>query len=230
MERTKKQEALNPVSKLHIIYGSIIMFLAVSFSITMFTMKSSYEEKLAQAGVSSGMSAMPEDHPPMQGDAAAQQAGTAKPQDGGGMPSGGGMPPFLKKMLTEYKDALAKNPKDIKALTGLANMYYDSGQYEKAIGYYEQAVAVDSKNTALLSDLGTCYFYVNKNDEALKTLQAAVKVDEKNVNARFNLGIVYKSQGKKAEAKAEWLEMMKHLKTDDEKKMLQAKIDELEKM
>ncbi|MFN4150492.1 MAG: tetratricopeptide repeat protein, partial [Candidatus Sericytochromatia bacterium] len=75
-----------------------------------------------------------------------------------------------------------------------------------------------------------CYFYTNKNDEAVKNLSLAIKVDEKNVNARFNLGVVYKAQGKKAEAKNEWLEMMKHLKTDDEKKMLQAKIDELEKM
>jgi len=211
MERIKKEEKLNPSAKLHIIYGSIIMVMSVTFSVTLMTMNSTYKNK-------QGMPEMP----PAMTEPAGGEAG-------GGMPSGagGGMPPMVKKMVQDFKDAIAKNPKDTKALLGLANMYYDSGQYQKAITYYEQAVAVDEKNSSALSDLGTCYFYQKENEKAAKNFTLAIKVDEKNLNARYNLGLVYKAEGKKEEAKKEWEEMMKLLTTPEEKQKLQAIIDGL---
>lgn len=203
MERIKKEEKLNPSAKLHIIYGSIIMVMSVTFSVTLMTMNSTYKNKQG----------MPEMPPAM-----TEQAGGE---------TGGGMPPMVKKMVQEFKDAIAKNPKDTKALLGLANMYYDSGQYEKGITYYEQAVAIDEKNSNALSDLGTCYFYLKNNEKAIKNFTLAIKVDDKNLNARYNLGLVYKAEGKKEEAKKEWEEMMKLLTTEEEKKKLQAIIDGL---
>lgn len=227
MERITNDNRLDPVSRLHIIYGTVIMIMAVAFAVTLLTMKSSYDSNM-QEMASTQMNAqaqmqMPEGHPATDGTAAAQPAG------GAGAPQGGAMPPFLKKMLDDYKSALAKNPKDLKALTGLANMYYDSGQYTKAIDYYEKVVEIDPKNSNVLADLGTCYFYTDNIDKALKNLNASIEAEPSNLNARYNLGIVYKNNGKKDQARKEWEAMRPYLKTDEEKKKLDGVIENLEK-
>ncbi len=221
MERTTKQEKLNPVARLHIMYGTIIMFMSLAFIITLLTMKSSYKNGFDSSSVGQNQisAQMPEGHPDV----------NSAPTQTGGMPSGGGMPPFLKKMLDTYKGALKKNPNDIQALSGLGNMYYDSGQYPKAIEYYEKILKIDSKNSNVRADLGTCYFYIEKTDDALKNLKLAIEQDPKNLNARYNLGIVYKTKGNIAEAKKEWEAMKPFLKTDEEKQKLQSVLDNLNK-
>ncbi|MFN8575767.1 MAG: tetratricopeptide repeat protein [Candidatus Sericytochromatia bacterium] len=220
MERIKKDNQLDPVSKLHVIYGTIIMFMSVAFVVTLLTMQSTYKSKIQEAGISdvNQQSQMPSEHP------------NNGAESGSGMPTGGGgMPPFLKKMVEGYKSDLAKNPKDTKALLGLANMYYDSGQYPKAIDYYEKAVAIEPKNSSARADLGTCYFYSNMNDKAIKHFKIAIESDPANLNARYNLGIVYKNDGKVEQARKEWEAMKPYLKTEDEKKKLNSILDNLSK-
>lgn len=195
MERIKKEEPLKPSAKIHIIYGSIIIFMSIAFTVTLLTMQSSYKSV------------------------------------GGGMPAGGsgGMPPFVKQMVQKYKSALEKNPKDVEALTGLANMYYDSGQYPKAITYYEKIVTIEPKNSNVQSDLGTSYFYTKDYEKAIEHFNKAIEVDKKNLNARYNLGVAYKDQGKKDLAKKTWEEMKGFLTTDEEKKRLETSINALDK-
>lgn len=222
MERIKKENQLDPVAKLHIIYGSIIMFMSVAFIVTLVTMKNTYKggnETMAQAP------------PMMQGDAAAMEQGAAMDPASAGQikPGSGGMPPFVKKMVDDYKAAIEKNPKDTKALVGLANMYYDSGQYTKAIDYYEKMVEIEPNNSNVRADLGTCYFYTNVFDKAISHLKKSIESDPSNLNARYNLGIVYKNQNKIAEAKAEWEGMKPYVKTDEEKKKLDSVIENLGK-
>jgi tetratricopeptide (TPR) repeat protein len=227
MERANKTERLNPVAKLHIIYGSVIVFMSLAFIITLTTMNSTYKNMLGQMSANGGAPVaagqIPENHPDV--------GGQAQPADAasGGMPAAGGMPPFLKKMLDTYKTALAKNPNDVEALTGLGNMYYDSGQYPKAIDYYEKILVVDPKNSNVRADLGTCYFYSNIPDKAIKNLTIALEANPSNVNARYNLGIVYKTQGKVSEARKQWEAMKPYLKTEEEKQKLQSVIDQLNK-
>ncbi len=222
MERSGKKEGLNPVAKLHVIYGSIILFMALTFIITLTTMKATYKNMVSQLPAGGGQLAsgqMPPDHPDVNNNQAQQSQ----------MPAGGGMPPYLKKMLESYKTALEKNPKDIDALTGLGNMYFDSAQYAKAIDFYEKILSIDSKNSNVRADLGTCYFYSNIPDKAIKHLTLALEANPSNLNARYNLGIVFKTQGKISEARKEWEAMMPYLKTEEEKQKLQSVLDQLNK-
>ena len=46
MERRKKEEAISPINKIHIIYVSIIIFISLSSGIYIFTIKNSYENIL----------------------------------------------------------------------------------------------------------------------------------------------------------------------------------------
>lgn len=215
MERIKKEEPLKPSAKIHIIYGSIIIFMSIAFTVTLLTMQSSY--KSVGGGMPEGSTSMGGEMPPAMGT--------------GGMPAGGsgGMPPFVKQMVQKYKSALEKNPKDVEALTGLANMYYDSGQYPKAITYYEKIVTIEPKNSNVQSDLGTSYFYTKNYEKAIEHFNKAIEVDKKNLNARYNLGVAYKDQGKKDLAKKTWEEMKGFLTTDEEKKRLEASISALDK-
>ncbi|MFN8673231.1 MAG: tetratricopeptide repeat protein [Candidatus Sericytochromatia bacterium] len=215
MERIKKEE-LNPVAKLHIIYGSIIMFLCIAFSVTLLTMKGMYKSDNIN-----------ENSPPpmVQGDAKNMQ--TPSNMGSGASGAGGGMPPFIKQMVQKYKDALAKNPKDTEALTGLANMYYDSGQYPKAIEHYKKVIEIDEKNSNVQSDLGTAYFYTKDLKNAEVHLKKALEFDEKNLNARYNLGVVYKELGKKDEAKKSWEAMKPYLANEEQKKKIEAEINSL---
>ncbi len=218
MKRIKKENQLDPVTKLHVVYGTIIMIMSVAFIVTIITMKDVYKGDGTSASEVATQIAQGEQAPSI--DPASQ--GMVKP-------GSGGMPPMVKKMIDGYKSTLIKNPKDKDALIGLANMYYDSGQYTKAIVYYEKIVEVDPKNANARADLGTCYFYTNVFDKATFHLKKAVQDEPANLNARYNLGIVYKNQGKISEAKTEWEAMRPYLKTDDEKKKLESIIENINK-
>lgn len=219
MERVRNNAEISSTAKLHIIYGSVIMLLCLSFAITTFTMNNHIAELKKKTSVSQ----LPEGHPDVNS--------TGQMQGEEQMPGGatGAEPPNVQKMVGELKVALAKDPNDIKALTGMGNLYFDSGQYIKAIEFYEKAYAIDSKNSLLVSDLATCYFYTNSNDKAIKTFKIAIELDPQNVNARYNLGIVYKTLGKIPDARKEWEDMKKYLKSDEEKKKLESVIESLGK-
>src|SRR6267378_1211536 len=93
-------------------------------------------------------------------------AGPAEGGMGGGAPQR--MPPQIMQMVQGYKAALAKNPKDLEALIGLANLEFDSGQWERAIEYYSRALAIDSKNADVRVDRAIAYHATGKNDVAKK--------------------------------------------------------------
>jgi len=72
-----------------------------------------------------------------------------------GGPEGGApqsMPAPVMQMVQGYKQALAKNPQDKDALIGLANLEFDSGQWEHAIEYYSRALAIDGQNADVRVD------------------------------------------------------------------------------
>jgi tetratricopeptide (TPR) repeat protein len=98
--------------------------------------------------------------------------------------------------LQAYRDILARDPKNAKAATDLANRLYDAGRYAEAIPYYQQAHALDPKNTSVSTDLGTALYYAGRPDEALAQLELSLRADPKHAQTLFNIGIV-KRDGKK---------------------------------
>lgn len=211
MERRKKEISINSTSKIHIIYVTIIALIGISSGITIFTMKHSYEDILKQNGLS------------------LNKDDVHANVDMNNASASGGMPPFLKKILEETKAALEKDPNDLKALTDLANMYYDSGQYSKAIEFYERATKVAPNDINILTDLGTSYFNTEQNEKAIEMYKKAIEKDPKHINAKFNLGYVYKTINKKDLAKKYWEDMYKMLTDVEQKKKLRSMIDELDK-
>jgi tetratricopeptide (TPR) repeat protein len=98
--------------------------------------------------------------------------------------------------LQAYRDILARDPKNVKAATDLANKLYDAGRYAEAIPYYQQAFAIDPKNVSVSTDLGTALYYAGRPDEALAQLERSLAADPTHAQTLFNIGIV-KRDGKK---------------------------------
>lgn len=126
-----------------------------------------------------------------------QIAGGATAQSpGGAAPAAQATAVVTDAELQAYRDILARDPKNAKAATDLANRLYDAGRYAEAIPYYQQAHALDPKNTNVSTDLGTALYYAGRPDEALAQLELSLKADPKHAQTLFNIGIV-KRDGKK---------------------------------
>lgn len=109
---------------------------------------------------------------------------------GGGAGAPQGMPPQIVQMVRGYKAALAKNPKDLDALTGLGNLEFDSGQWNKAIDYYSRALAIDGKNSDVRVDRAIAYHATGQNNVARKELLQVTRERPDHKNAWLNLGVV----------------------------------------
>ncbi|MEJ2726902.1 MAG: tetratricopeptide repeat protein [Deltaproteobacteria bacterium] len=83
-----------------------------------------------------------------------------------------------------------KDPGSANAWKELGNAYFDSQQYEKAIGAYRKSLELNPKNANVWTDLGVMYRRSGKPEEAIKAFDQAISVDPKHEVSRMNKGIV----------------------------------------
>ena len=114
------------------------------------------------------------------------------------------MPGPVMQMVQGYKQALAKNPKDLDALVGLANLEFDSQQWAHAIDYYSRALAIDGKNADVRVDRAIAYHATGQNDLAKKELARVIREKPDHKNAWLNLGVVNRELGDRAGAIKAW--------------------------
>jgi tetratricopeptide (TPR) repeat protein len=101
----------------------------------------------------------------------------------------GAMPPVMQK-ISEYRERLEKDSKDLEALIFLGNANYDIQRYEKAQEYYQRALAVDRANTHIRTDLASAYRQTGEIDRAIEELRAVLAQDPNQEIALYNLGII----------------------------------------
>jgi cytochrome c-type biogenesis protein CcmH/NrfG len=89
----------------------------------------------------------------------------------------------LEKMTKE-------NPKDVASWTTLGNLYFDNGNFQKAIAAYTKSLELHPKNADVLTDLGIMYRRSGQPKKAIESFDKAAKVDPKHETALFNKGIV----------------------------------------
>lgn len=102
-----------------------------------------------------------------------------------------------------YLQALSRNPKDVRALVGLGNLYFDEGKatgtaarFRQAIDYYIRALAIDPSDVDVRTDLAIMQFYSGAADLAIREAKTAVRYNPQHAYAHFNLGVFY-FKGKK---------------------------------
>ncbi|PYU08792.1 MAG: hypothetical protein DMG34_01040 [Acidobacteria bacterium] len=112
---------------------------------------------------------------------------------------------FFDKAETEFKKALAANPKNAPVLNYYGYMLGDLGiRLDEAQSLVHRALAEDPYNGAYLDSLGRVYFKQNKLGDAEATLRKALERDSHDPTMHSHLGDVYAKSGRPDLAAAEW--------------------------
>lgn len=108
-------------------------------------------------------------------------------QERGGMPSlSAEQQAALRSLLQRTKST----PKDVEAWNQLANLYFDSGQFEMAISAYEQSLALDDSRPDIWTDLGVMYRRAGDSKKAIASFDRAISINPRHPIALFNKGVV----------------------------------------
>ena len=111
-----------------------------------------------------------------------------------GAPAPGGDPTHsaeaLQPLAAPLLTALKAEPKNVKVLVQLGNLYYDNHVYPEAIQYYTKALELEPNDVNVRTDLGTSYWYSGFPDKAVAEYEQSLKVQPTHAQTMFNMGIV----------------------------------------
>jgi tetratricopeptide repeat protein len=117
---------------------------------------------------------------------------------GGGTPAGPPAP--VMRAVQELRGRIARNPKDVAALVGLANMEFDAQKFDKADEYYRRALALDPTNPDVRTDDAVALHQTGHDIEALAGLDRVLKERPDFPTAVFNRGVVLQAVGRRSDA------------------------------
>jgi tetratricopeptide (TPR) repeat protein len=136
-------------------------------------------------------------HRPGPGTMPASQGPTHQGGEGGearaGTPAGADSEALMQhvtEQIGRMKARLQSNPRDLEALIGLGNAFYDAGKFKEAIEYYTRAVEIDPSNPDVISDLGVSYRGVGEPRRAVETFRRAIQVRADHWQSWLNIAIV----------------------------------------
>jgi superkiller protein 3 len=99
-----------------------------------------------------------------------------------------------------YEEALNYNLQNAGAYAGLAEIYSERDDTEKAISNYEKALGLDKDLTELNAPLGVLYFQKGEIDKSEAALQKAIASNPDNPETQFFFGLVRYKQNRNEEA------------------------------
>jgi tetratricopeptide (TPR) repeat protein len=112
---------------------------------------------------------------------------------------------FFDRAETEFKKALAVNPKSGSVLNYYGYMLGDLGQrLDEAADLVQRALKEEPYNGAYLDSMGWIYYKQNKLNDAEATLRKAVERDSHDPTIHSHLGDVYAKLGRNELAASEW--------------------------
>jgi len=104
---------------------------------------------------------------------------------------------FIKKddedsAIENFRKAAQKNPQDAGAFFLLGMLYYEKGDYERAIEAYQENIRIIPDNSSIIyNNLGWTYGELEKYQEAVDAFKEAVKQNPENADFHYGLGWVY---------------------------------------
>jgi Flp pilus assembly protein TadD len=106
----------------------------------------------------------------------------------------------------QYQTLLAKNPKNLDALSNLGVVYFRTGKIRSAESTLKKALAIAPNDDFVLTTLGIVHYRQSKFDEALKELRKAIEINPNSATAHNYLGITASQKGRQQEAEKEMLQ------------------------
>lgn len=99
-----------------------------------------------------------------------------------------------------YIELLRKNPRNVKTLIALGNIYFDVQQWSKAILYYNKALQYEPENSTLRISMSIALFNTGNQQAAIRGLNEVIRQNPKNAMAYYNLGAMSQQLGRSQEA------------------------------
>lgn len=94
-----------------------------------------------------------------------------------------------------YQSILKGNPGSLKALIGLADLYFDNRQYHEAIATFLKAEKIDPTSVHIENDLGLLYLNTTNYDIAMEKFQKALEVDPTHTDSLYYIGLIHHYKG-----------------------------------
>jgi Flp pilus assembly protein TadD len=106
----------------------------------------------------------------------------------------------------QYQTVLAKDPKNLDALSNLGVVYFRTGKIRSAESTLKKAQAIAPSDDFVLTTLGIVHYRESRFDEALKELRKAIELNPNSATAHNYLGITASQKGRQQEAEKEMLQ------------------------
>ncbi len=92
--------------------------------------------------------------------------------------------------IAHLEQEVTASPDKFQSWTQLGNLYYDTGQYPKAVKAYERSLELHSGNANIWTDLGVMYRRTGNSQKAIEAFDKAIAMDPTHQTSRLNKGIV----------------------------------------
>jgi pentatricopeptide repeat protein len=135
---------------------------------------------------------------------------------------------FRERARKAYQQALSQEPNNVAALHGLAGLYVDLNDHDRAITTYQKALKLTPKDAALSFELGMAHARWKEFDQAITHLKIAFELEPENSQCANTLGhclaragryeealAVFKKTVGEAKARYNLARMLHHLNQDD---------------
>src|SRR5207247_286705 len=123
-------------------------------------------------------------------------------------------PAYQADALAAFQNVLDRDPKNLDALRGVANIHYDRDDHAKAIPLFERYLALRPDDPSARTDLATMYLYDGDPARAIATYKDVIKRTPSFLQAHYNLAVTYHGQGDDRAALGE-LEIARGLASED---------------
>lgn len=95
-----------------------------------------------------------------------------------------------RQAIAHLEQEVTASPEKFQSWTQLGNLYYDTGQYEKAVKAYERSLELHSGDANIWTDLGVMYRRTGSPQKAIEAFDKAIAMDPTHQTSRLNKGIV----------------------------------------
>jgi Tfp pilus assembly protein PilF len=127
-----------------------------------------------------------------------------------------GTPESKQEAETEYKAAIAANPRDEQSECRLGEIALRANDLKSASEHYTRAVELQPNDPEANVGLAKVLMSFNQPQRAETLLQHAIQVDPTNPVAHFRLSTIYRHSGRPADAKREVDEYQKYNKMKEQ--------------
>ncbi len=123
----------------------------------------------------------------------------------------------FEAMIARVEAQLEKQPDDLQGWQLLVSNYLNLGRFGDAANAMAQVIRISGPSSVLYADMGEALVYGNNGlmtAQSVAVFDEALKLDKNNAKALFYKGIGLSQEGKLAEAKATFQNLLEHAPAD----------------